>query len=65
MSSSPIVFVFALILIDRIQESHEEFYMTNRNVHRLMITAVTIATKYYDDLYFKNRKAKLMYIVYY
>ena len=28
--------------------------MTNRNVHRLMITAVTIATKYYDDLYFKN-----------
>ena len=28
--------------------------MTSRNVHRLMITAVVIATKYYDDFYFKN-----------
>ena len=28
MNSSPLVFVYALILIDRIQESHEDFYMT-------------------------------------
>ena len=28
--------------------------MTYRNVHRLMITAVVVATKYYDDFYFKN-----------
>ena len=54
MSCSPIVFVMALILIDQIQESHEDFYMTYRNAHRLMITAVVVATKYYDDFYFKN-----------
>ncbi len=54
MGGSPIVFVYGLVLIDRVQESHEEFYMTSRNVHRLMITAVVIATKYFDDFYFKN-----------
>jgi hypothetical protein len=49
------VFVLALILIDRIQESNEEFYMTHRNVHRLIITAVVVATKFYDDFYFNNK----------
>lgn len=54
MGGSPIIFVFALVLIDRIQEYNEEFFMTSRNVHRLMITASVIATKYFDDFYFKN-----------
>lgn len=54
MGCSPVVFVFALILVDRVQEYNEEFYMTSRNVHRLMITAVLVATKYFDDFYFKN-----------
>ena len=54
IGGSPIVFVYALILIDRVQEYNEEFYMTYRNVHRLIVTAVVIATKYFDDFYFKN-----------
>ena len=54
MNCSPIVFILALVLIDRIQESHEDFYMTYRNAHRLVITAIVVATKYYDDFYFKN-----------
>lgn len=54
MGGSVIAFVYALILIDRIQECNEEFFMTSRNVHRLMITGVVVATKYYDDFYFKN-----------
>lgn len=28
MNASPLVFVYALILIDRIQESNEDFFMT-------------------------------------
>jgi hypothetical protein len=28
--------------------------MTSRNVHRLMITGMVIATKYFDDFYYKN-----------
>lgn len=54
IGASPIVFVLALILIDRLQESYAGFCMTYRNAHRLIITAVVIATKYYDDFYFKN-----------
>lgn len=54
IGASPIVFVLALILIDRLQESYAGFCMTYRNAHRLMITAVVVATKYYDDFYFKN-----------
>lgn len=54
VGGSPVIFVYALILIDKIQEYNEDFFMTSRNVHRLMITAVVIATKYYDDFYFKN-----------
>ena len=54
VGGSPVIFVYALILIDKIQEYNEDFFMTSRNVHRLMITAVVIATKYFDDFYFKN-----------
>lgn len=54
INASPLVFVFALILIDRLQESNAEFYMTCRNAHRLILTAIVVATKYYDDFYFKN-----------
>ncbi len=54
MGCSPVVFVYSLILIDRIQEYQENFYMTSRNVHRLMITGVLVGTKYFDDFYFKN-----------
>ena len=54
MNASPLVFVYALVLIDKVQESNQDFFMTQRNVHRLMITAVVIATKYFDDFYFKN-----------
>ena len=46
-------FVFALIYIDRlIQRSN--FLLTELNVHRVVITAVLLAAKFYDDAYYNN-----------
>lgn len=54
MNCSPVVFVYALAMIDKIQELHEDFYMTNRNAHRLLISAIVVSAKFFDDFYFKN-----------
>lgn len=54
MNCSPIVYVTALILLDRAQEQNENFYVTARNVHRLIISSVTISAKYLEDFYYKN-----------
>ena len=45
--------LLALIYIDRIRSS-ENFILTRLNVHRIFITAVLLATKFYDDEVFKN-----------
>lgn len=28
--------------------------MTNRNAHRLLISAIVVSAKFFDDFYFKN-----------
>ncbi|GKY93336.1 hypothetical protein MPSEU_000301200 [Mayamaea pseudoterrestris] len=46
-------FVLALIYIDRlIQRSN--FLLTELNVHRVVITAVLLAAKFFDDAYYNN-----------
>jgi Cyclin len=46
-------FIFALIYIDRlIQRSN--FLLTELNVHRVVITAVLLAAKFFDDAYYNN-----------
>jgi len=46
-------FIFALIYIDRfIQRNH--FVLTDLNVHRVVITAVLLAAKFFDDAYYNN-----------
>lgn len=47
-------FVLALIFIDRLIRANEKFLVTSLNVHRLIITAVMIAAKFFDDQYFNN-----------
>lgn len=47
-------FVLALIFIDRLIRANENFLVTSLNVHRLVITAVMIAAKFFDDQYFNN-----------
>lgn len=46
-------FVLALIYIDRlIQRSN--FFLTDLNVHRVVITAILLAAKFFDDAYYNN-----------
>lgn len=51
--ASASVLLLAFVYIDRIRTS-ENFILTRLNVHRIFITAVLLATKFYDDEVFKN-----------
>ncbi|KAF4719359.1 mitochondrial peripheral inner membrane protein, partial [Perkinsus olseni] len=64
-------FVIALVYLDRavkessysasLADAEEEkesspFNITRLNVHRLLLTALTLAAKYYDDCYYANKR---------
>ncbi|GFE54583.1 cyclin2 related [Babesia ovis] len=48
-------FVLALVYIERITKMHKNFVVSILNVHRLIITAVMLAAKFSDDVYFSNK----------
>nr|BAN64614.1 cyclin, N-terminal domain containing protein [Babesia bovis] len=48
-------FVLALVYIERITRIHKNFVVSILNVHRLIITAVMLAAKFSDDVYFSNK----------
>lgn len=50
---SPSVYVIAMVYIDRLIEG-EGLVVSQLNVHRLFITAILVAAKFYDDMSFKN-----------
>lgn len=52
-SCSPECFVLALVYIDRLQRM-QGFVLTELNVHRVVITSVVLAAKFFDDHYFNN-----------
>ena len=54
MNSSTSSFVYALILIDRIQEYNPGLLLTGKNVHRLLLVANVVSAKYLDDFFYKN-----------
>ncbi len=47
-------FVLALVYIDRIIQSNPSFMVNSLNIHRLLITSVMLAAKFFDDQYFNN-----------
>jgi hypothetical protein len=47
-------FVVALIYVDRIIQRNANFMITSLNIHRLLITSVMVAAKFYDDIYYDN-----------
>eukprot|EP01016_Furgasonia_blochmanni_P010840 TRINITY_DN1468_c0_g1_i2.p1 TRINITY_DN1468_c0_g1~~TRINITY_DN1468_c0_g1_i2.p1 ORF type:complete len:401 (+),score=130.03 TRINITY_DN1468_c0_g1_i2:3-1205(+) len=51
---SPECFIFALIYIDRFTERHPNFVINSFNVHRLLITSLVVAAKFFDDRYYNN-----------
>ncbi|CAK4628121.1 unnamed protein product [Aphanomyces euteiches] len=52
-SCSPECFILALVYIDRLHQL-QGFVMTELNVHRVIITSVVLAAKFFDDHYFNN-----------
>jgi hypothetical protein len=46
-------FILALIYIDRLIQSNN-FLLTELNAHRVVITAVLLAAKFFDDAYYNN-----------
>ncbi|ETV81329.1 hypothetical protein H257_05876 [Aphanomyces astaci] len=52
-SCSPECFVLALVYIDRLHQM-QGFVMTDLNVHRVIITSIVLAAKFFDDHYFNN-----------
>jgi len=47
-------FVIALIYIERLIGRNKRFFINEFNVHRLILTSVMIAAKYFDDEHFDN-----------
>ncbi|GMI28244.1 hypothetical protein TeGR_g8748, partial [Tetraparma gracilis] len=52
-SCSTECFILALIYVDRLIQRNN-FLLTELNVHRVVITAVMLAAKFFDDQYFNN-----------
>ncbi|KAJ4461759.1 putative Crp/Fnr family transcriptional regulator [Paratrimastix pyriformis] len=47
--------ILALIYIDRIiQFNNQSFVLTSLNIHRLLITSMVVAAKFFDDRYYTN-----------
>eukprot|EP00494_Astrolonche_serrata_P022670 UN22927 len=47
-------FVLALIYIDRLIQCNPAFLVNSLNVHRIIITSVMLAAKFFDDHYYNN-----------
>jgi len=47
--------VAALVFIDRILEKNPHFFLTERNVHRLLLSCVVAALKFYEDSFYSNK----------
>lgn len=52
-SCSTECFILALIYIDRMIQRNS-FHLTDLNVHRVVVTSVLLAAKFFDDAYYNN-----------
>lgn len=52
--AGPSVYVVAYVYIDRFCQNFPEFRIGSANVHRLLITTVMVASKYVEDMNFRN-----------
>ncbi|KAJ8625898.1 hypothetical protein MRB53_019205 [Persea americana] len=51
---SPPVFVVAYVYIDRLCQLHPHFRISSTNVHRLLITTIMVASKFLEDMNYRN-----------
>lgn len=47
-------FILALIYMDQVVQFNPEFVISSLNVHRLLITSIMLASKFFDDVYYNN-----------
>ncbi|KAL2536565.1 Cyclin-U2-1 [Forsythia ovata] len=52
--AGPSVYVVAYVYIDRFCQFYPEFRLGTRNVHRLLITTIIVASKYVEDMNYRN-----------
>lgn len=48
--AGPSVYVVAYVYMDRLCQLHPQFRIGPRNVHRLLITTIMVASKYVEDM---------------
>ncbi|CAG9331994.1 unnamed protein product [Blepharisma stoltei] len=51
---SDVVFTLGFVLLDKILKSYPAFSLTNRNIHRIVFTSVSLAFKFSEDITFSN-----------
>ena len=51
---SPECFVMSLVYIDRIMKKQSDFVISKLNIHRLIVTSMMLAVKFFDDTYYSN-----------
>ncbi|XP_068661028.1 cyclin-U2-1-like [Aristolochia californica] len=51
---APPVYVVAYVYIDRFCQFHPDFRITSNNVHRLLITTIMAASKFVEDMNYRN-----------
>ncbi|GKV12855.1 hypothetical protein SLE2022_026090 [Rubroshorea leprosula] len=52
--AGPSVYVVAYVYIDRFCQGNPGFRINARNVHRLLITTIMVASKYVEDMNYRN-----------
>ncbi|XP_047318264.1 cyclin-U2-1-like [Impatiens glandulifera] len=52
--AAPPVYVVAYVYIDRFCQFQPEFRINPRNVHRFLITTIMVASKYVEDMNYRN-----------
>jgi hypothetical protein len=54
MKCSGPAYVMALIYLDRVTNKKEGLVLSNYCIHRLFLTSLVVAVKFYEDKYYKN-----------
>ncbi|XP_050236117.1 cyclin-U2-1 [Mercurialis annua] len=52
--AGPSVYVVSYVYIDRFCQANPGFRINSRNVHRLLITTIMLASKYVEDMNYRN-----------
>lgn len=47
-------YIIALVYVDTIIQRNKAFVISSLNIHRLLITSIMLAAKFYDDIYYNN-----------